>query len=449
MQKLEEKGGFYLPEMNWLSRCLSVSHQNQKKILMHPVVQVFLLLKWKKISALLWLSILYHIIWLMLYTYFNVDVYLIHCPFRFHKDNRTTSHDNTNQELIASCDVRNHYTHLSALLWLLYTITVSIVFKEIYEISTSNNVTQYFLKLENIGQWILAGIVFLTSVPVFQVDNSYEVQIYDWQYQASSFGILLACFLILNQIGKIPSFGRYVLILATVIRSFSMFMVTFASILIAFMLSFHILMPEKDEFSDFPWNFVKILVMMTGEINHDDVFHSKLGNLQLPFPISTKLLFAIFVALVTIVLFNLLIGLTVSDIQGLQTGARLSSLSVQVEEMHLMEAFLLSDRVQRLLKALGKHGLLQYFLVNGLDFENGKMKMDVDVRIDEIPKHLHDDIRRLSKNFYSETDDNEYDECDGGTEESEDEINLKDFSISCIQNAIKLNNKLNVVLDKH
>lgn len=55
--------------------------------------------------------------------------------------------------------------------------------------------------------------------------------------------------------------------------------------------------------------------MMSGEVNYDEVFHSDEASSEIPFPTSTKLLYAAFVSVVTIVLFNLLIGLTVSDIQ--------------------------------------------------------------------------------------------------------------------------------------
>lgn len=72
---------------------------------------------------------------------------------------------------------------------------------------------------------------------------------------------------------------------------------------------------QKVEFSNFPWGFIKILVMMAGEINYDDIFFDDESTADIPFPLSSRLLYAAFTAVVTIILFNLLIGLTVSDIQ--------------------------------------------------------------------------------------------------------------------------------------
>jgi uncharacterized membrane protein YidH (DUF202 family) len=58
---------------------------------------------------------------------------------------------------------------------------------------------------------------------------------------------------------------------------------------------------------------VKVLTMMTGELNYDDIFHSE--DSKLVYPVSSHVMYAIFIMVATIILFNLLIGFTVSDIQ--------------------------------------------------------------------------------------------------------------------------------------
>ncbi|CAL8132940.1 unnamed protein product [Orchesella dallaii] len=78
------------PETKWLYDCLGLSLKKQQVILMHPVVQLFLHLKWKKIRILLWLSILYHIFWLILYTAFNVNLYSFSCPYHNRSSTRHT-----------------------------------------------------------------------------------------------------------------------------------------------------------------------------------------------------------------------------------------------------------------------------------------------------------------------------------------------------------------------
>ncbi|CAL8132964.1 unnamed protein product [Orchesella dallaii] len=134
--------------------------------------------------------------------------------------------------------------------------------------------------------------------------------------------------------------------------------------------------------------------MMTGEVNYDDLFYSEDANSQLPFPISTKFLFAAFIAIVTIILFNLLIGLTVSDIQGLQSGAELNSLSIQVEEIYGMEKFMTSDSFQNILKCIGKQNWIEHFRVTRR--KNGAIaSAKVEVLEENIPKHLLHILGRL------------------------------------------------------
>lgn len=54
--------------------------------------------------------------------------------------------------------------------------------------------------------------------------------------------------------------------------------------------------------------------MMTGEINFDDAFYEDDAT-QLPFYESARVAYLLFVVMVTIILLNLLIAMTVSDTQ--------------------------------------------------------------------------------------------------------------------------------------
>jgi len=53
--------------------------------------------------------------------------------------------------------------------------------------------------------------------------------------------------------------------------------------------------------------------MMTGELNYEEIFYN--DEERLVYPISSYLMYALFIMVATIILFNLLIGFTVSDIQ--------------------------------------------------------------------------------------------------------------------------------------
>lgn len=59
--EIEKDRSTYELETKLLAYSLQQSEQKRAAILLHPIVQVFLHLKWKKIRILFWISILYHV----------------------------------------------------------------------------------------------------------------------------------------------------------------------------------------------------------------------------------------------------------------------------------------------------------------------------------------------------------------------------------------------------
>lgn len=82
--------------------------------------------------------------------------------------------------------------------------------------------------------------------------------------------------------------------------------------------------------------------MMIGELEFDDMFYTDGESEKLLYPVTTQLMFFVFVILMTIILMNLLVGLAVSDIQGLQASAGLNRLSRQAELVARLEGLLFS-----------------------------------------------------------------------------------------------------------
>lgn len=79
--------------------------------------------------------------------------------------------------------------------------------------------------------------------------------------------------------------------------------------------------------------------MMAGELEFEDIFH---GEEFVDYPITSHVMFFAFVILVTVILTNLLVGLAVSDIQGLQDSAGLDRLSRQAELVSRLEGLFFS-----------------------------------------------------------------------------------------------------------
>lgn len=107
---------------------------------------------------------------------------------------------------------------------------------------------------------------------------------------------------------------------------------------------------------------LKTVVMMIGELEFEDVFYAGSEEMMV-YPITTYLMFFAFVILMTIILMNLLVGLAVSDIQGLQESAGLNRLSRQAELVARLEGLLFSKLLTiappKLLAFLQREALLR------------------------------------------------------------------------------------------
>lgn len=91
---------------------------------------------------------------------------------------------------------------------------------------------------------------------------------------------------------------------------------------------------------------------MTGEVDYSGVFYGE-DEEMIQFKNILKMLFLVFVVTVVILLQNLLIGMTVSDVQKLEQTAKLNHLVSQLEDIYLMENMVTSPRIIQLLKKLG------------------------------------------------------------------------------------------------
>lgn len=106
--------------------------------------------------------------------------------------------------------------------------------------------------------------------------------------------------------------------------------------MIGFALSFSIQFHSYEQFTD-PWRaLVKTTVMMMGEFEYADLFTD---NNEAPrrLPATSRVIFLLFIILASIVLMNLMVGLAVSDIQGLQEEGHVRRLEKQAEFLRQLE----------------------------------------------------------------------------------------------------------------
>lgn len=89
---------------------------------------------------------------------------------------------------------------------------------------------------------------------------------------------------------------------------------------------------------------MKTITMMSGELEFEDIFY---GETKILYPVTAHAMFVAFVLLVTVILTNLLVGLAVSDIQGLQASAGLDRLCRQAELVARLESLFFSKLLRK------------------------------------------------------------------------------------------------------
>lgn len=79
--EVEESSPVSPIESYLLFHALKSSDQKCKDVLLHPLVKMFLYLKWIRLRYLLYVSMTFHVFWLLAYTAFLLEVYLYYCPY--------------------------------------------------------------------------------------------------------------------------------------------------------------------------------------------------------------------------------------------------------------------------------------------------------------------------------------------------------------------------------
>ena len=233
----------------------------------------------------------------------------------------------------------------------------------------------------------------------------------------------------LFQVGKIPRFGKYVQMLKTVGWNFFNFFVAYSSLVMAFALSFNVLFPEEEAFGFFVTSFMKTLVMMTGELEYNDLYypssekidlngtyviqHSKndsnlnmttanigrVGDVEIIeetqkqiFPFTPHVLLALFVALVSIVIMNLLFGIAVSDVQDIHKKSKLLQSEQQVDVINYMESITKRPSFQNLPTSIKKFVMTK---ISGFEGPRKEVEIDSYDKKKQLPPYLNTAIKNL------------------------------------------------------
>ncbi|KAM3962525.1 LOW QUALITY PROTEIN: transient receptor potential channel pyrexia [Aphomia sociella] len=289
----------------------------RKDVLKHPVAETFLYLKWRRIRKFFVLSFIYHALFISLYSLYILQI------FRCED---------------ITCNVPTYLRPVQYLILLLNTCFLS---KEIFQACL--DWSAYIRQWENWLQCVIILGVFLCTIPNWDMDNgAIRHNTSDWQHDVAAITIFFCWLELMMIIGRFPTFGLYVQMFTTVTVNFATFLMAYSCLLVAFGLAFSVLFSNYPAFH-LPAGLVKTVMMMSGELEYEDIFYNNCTNSQIQYPLTAHGMFLIFVLLITVILTNLLVGLAVSDIQALQESAGLDRLVRQTQLVAHLESMLFSS----------------------------------------------------------------------------------------------------------
>ena len=153
-----------------------------------------------------------------------------------------------------------------------------------------------------------------------------------WQWPLAAVSVTVTWLNLLSLIRKLPYLGIYVVMVGTVLQTFLKVSAVVVLFVIAFSLGFYALLENQEYFGDFFKSLIKTFVMTSGELEYDNIFFGEhILDEAVPYLWTTRVFFVSFVIIMPIIIMNLLVGLAVDDIKGVQESAVLQRLAMQVE----------------------------------------------------------------------------------------------------------------------
>ncbi|KAL9969342.1 hypothetical protein ACROYT_G021546 [Oculina patagonica] len=291
----------------------------RENLLNHSVTQMLLRWKWLVLGKFLnGFNLLFFFVFLVLFSVFIVE----------ERGRVNLSNDDVNT---TSTKVEDEYKELPAVI---FTFLIIALLKEIFQMFWLG--LNYFKDYTNYVDLATYACTLIYILPYVTEDDLYgDVQVH---WSAGALGLMLCYVNWLLSLRRLGSVALYVTMYIEVLITFVKVIAIFACVLIGYGLVFYVLLKEEDNFSS-PWfSFVKIFVMMLGEMDYSDMLTDNVVNnnkvpgtniLYVPLPELSYIMFVMFVLSVSIVLMNLLVGLAVGDIDSIQKTATLRTLMDQ------------------------------------------------------------------------------------------------------------------------
>ena len=243
-------------------------------MLEHPLFEAFIQLKWLKLSKIHLATFLFFLLHLLAITFFAL------------------AHFGSFEMSEVSQDVFGYVLLTTNILLLILQSA------KIYSVLCAhNNISGISLRRDNLYP-MLDFIIPILGFLVVTI-RSREV---------TSILILLCSWQFMRMLTIFPRVGKNIFMTFQVTRTILELLLSYVVALFAFTITFHILLDESP-FDNLGNTFIKIVMMALGSVEF-----GKLNEVSW----LTKLIFLVFVILMSIVLINLVIGLSISDVVSLR-----------------------------------------------------------------------------------------------------------------------------------
>lgn len=319
--------------------------EGQKEILLHPLCSAFLYLKWEKIRKYYIARMLFCFIFVL-----SLSLYVLTALAHNCYNHGKNMNESQPQNVIELCEKKSMMGHMLRnnpfvieMQWfVLVGITACEILRKVYGIAGYPTVKQYLSHPENIIEWTVIASVFIISF-------IYTGRTYMWQNHIGAFAVLFGWTNLMLMIGQLPIFGSYVAMYTRVQGEFAKLLLAYSCLLIGFTISFCVIFPDSSNFANPFIGLITVLVMMTGELSLDLLVDDDPEDPPFLLEISAQVTFVLFLLFVTVILMNLLVGIAVHDIQGLQKTAGLSKLVRQTKLISYMELALFNGYLPKYL----------------------------------------------------------------------------------------------------
>ncbi|KAL5285092.1 TRPA1 family protein [Megaselia abdita] len=315
------------------------------ELLAHPLSQKYLQMKWNSYGKY------FHLANLLLYSIYLICVTIFSAQMMQKITRNFEIIDEKTGYVITDRIYPTASMYVSSIIILIYIIFSFI--KELIQLKQTK--CQNILEISNLISWMLFVFSFMMILPVFSFMGQEHV-VTNVHYTAASITVFLSWFRLLLYLQRFDQVGIYVVMFLEILQTLIKVLTVFSILIIAFGLSFHILLFENNKnqffnastmvseipdfenisttgnnsFSSIPMSLMRTFSMMLGELDFVGTYVVPYYNGQLKVPLTSFFILVIFMIFMPILLMNLLIGLAVGDIESVKRNAQLKRLAMQV-----------------------------------------------------------------------------------------------------------------------